>query len=83
MKRYKQILAAGAAAFFLLSPAASALAGVPDTVVRIGRNRGCVVAGGTVDMEKTYKLIIKEYREGRIGAISLDWPGEFEGKDND
>ena len=34
-------------------------------------------------MEKTYKLIIKEYREGRIGAISLDWPGEFEGKDND
>jgi len=53
------------------------------TVVRIGRNRGCVVAGGTVDMEKTYKLIIKEYREGRIGAISLDWPGEFEGKDND
>lgn len=53
------------------------------TVVRIGRNRGCIVAGGTVDMEKTYKLIIKEYREGRIGAISLDWPGEFEGKDND
>ena len=53
------------------------------TVVRIGRNRGCVVAGGTVDMEKTYKRIIKEYREGRIGAISLDWPGEFEGKDND
>lgn len=53
------------------------------TVVRIGRNRGCVVTGGTVDMEKTYKLIIKEYREGRIGAISLDWPGEFEGKDND
>ena len=53
------------------------------TVVRIGRNRGCVVAGGTVDMEKTYKLIIKEYREGRIGAISLDWPGEFEGKDSD
>ena len=40
MKRYKQILAAGAAAFFLLSPAASALAGVPDTVVRIGIREG-------------------------------------------
>ena len=40
MKRYKQILAAGAAAFFLLSPAASVLAGAPDTVVRIGIREG-------------------------------------------
>ena len=27
-------------------------------------------------MEKTYKLILKEYREGKIGLISLDRCGE-------
>ncbi len=41
-------------------------------IEEIGRRRGCLVAGGTVDMEKAYKLILKEYREGKIGAISLD-----------
>lgn len=43
-----------------------------DTIEAIGRKRGCIVAGGVVDLEKTYKLILKEYREGRIGRISLD-----------
>lgn len=41
-------------------------------IEEIGRRRGCLVAGGMVDMEKAYKLILKEYREGKIGAISLD-----------
>lgn len=43
-----------------------------DTIEAIGRKRGCIVAGGVVDLEKTYKLILKEYREGKIGRISLD-----------
>lgn len=43
-----------------------------ELIEKIGRVRGCLVAGGAVDMEKTYKLILKEYREGKIGAISLD-----------
>lgn len=47
-------------------------------IEKIGRVRGCLVAGGTVDMEKTYKLILKEYREGKIGAISLDRLSDME-----
>lgn len=43
-----------------------------ETIEEIGRRRGCIVSGNTVDLEKTYKLILKEYREGRIGTISLD-----------
>lgn len=43
-----------------------------DTIETIGRKRGCLIAGGNVDIEKTYKLILKDYREGKIGAISLD-----------
>ncbi len=49
------------------------LDGTPlETIEAIGRRRGCLVSGGAVDMEKTYKLILKDYREGKIGAISLD-----------
>lgn len=51
---------------------------VDDTIEAIGRRRGCLVAGGVVDIEKTYKLILKEYRDGKIGAISLDHVGEWE-----
>ena len=47
-----------------------------ETIEMIGRKRGCIVSGGIVDMEKTYKLILKEYREGKIGKISLDRCGE-------
>ena len=50
-----------------------------ETIEAIGRKRGCIVSGGVVDLEKTYKLILKEFREGVIGAISLDRLGEFEG----
>lgn len=35
------------------------------------------MAGGKLDFEKTYKLILKDYREGRIGAVTLDWPEDF------
>lgn len=55
---------------------------IPDnpsqTIEEIGKRRGCILSGGVVDLEKTYKLILKEYREGRIGAISLDRVDEFE-----
>lgn len=48
------------------------------TIEDIGRSRGCISAGNIVDMEKTYKLILKEYREGKIGRISLDWRSDVE-----
>lgn len=48
-----------------------------QTIECIGRNRGAVLSGNRIDMEKTYKLIIKDFREGHIGPISLDMPEEF------
>lgn len=52
-----------------------------DTIEMIGRKRGCIVAGGVVDLEKTYKMILKDYREGKIGPISLDRVDEWSGED--
>jgi ribosome biogenesis GTPase A len=49
----------------------------PALIEEIGRKRGCIVPGNKVDLEKTYKVILKEYREGKIGPISLDWVEEF------
>ena len=38
----------------------------------IGRKRGCLMSGGTVDSERVSNLIIDEYRAAKIGKISLD-----------
>ena len=52
-----------------------------ETIDAVGQKRGCIVSGGIVDLEKTYKLILKEYREGKIGTISLDRVSEFSGRE--
>lgn len=38
----------------------------------IGRLRGCLVPGGEVDMETASRVLIKDFREGRLGRISLE-----------
>lgn len=40
----------------------------------IAKNRGFVVRGGDFDYERTAKTLIKEFREGLIGKISLEKP---------
>jgi len=38
----------------------------------IGRKRGCLVSGGEVDLEKASKIFLDEFKNGKIGNISLD-----------
>ncbi|TQV74071.1 ribosome biogenesis GTPase YlqF [Aliikangiella marina] len=40
----------------------------------IGRKRGCLKAGGRVDLDRVCKILIHEYRSGSIGKISLETP---------
>lgn len=40
----------------------------------IGRKRGAVISGGRVDDEKTAKLIIEDFRSGKLGRITLENP---------
>jgi ribosome biogenesis GTPase A len=47
-----------------------------EIVNDIGKKRGCLVAGGEIDLEKTCYLILRELRDGKIGRISLERPGE-------
>lgn len=42
----------------------------------IGKKRGCMVAGGEIDREKSAILFIKEVREGKLGPISMERPAD-------
>ncbi len=45
-----------------------------DLIEAIGRKRGCLKAGKQVDIEKTSKLLIAEYRAGNIAQMTLETP---------
>jgi ribosome biogenesis GTPase A len=40
----------------------------------VGRKRGCLQAGGVVNMDKISKIFLSELRSGMIGRISLETP---------
>lgn len=40
----------------------------------IGHARGCLRAGGQVDMDRVAKILLAEFRAGTIGRISLETP---------
>jgi len=45
-----------------------------DALESIGRKRGCLQAGGVINLHKVSELLLNEYRAGQIGAISLETP---------
>ena len=38
----------------------------------IGKRRGAIISGGNIDDEKTSKIILDDFRCGKIGKISLE-----------
>ena len=40
----------------------------------IGRKRGFLIKGGSIDLDKTQKMLLTEFRAGKFGKISLDYP---------
>ncbi len=47
-----------------------------DLLQKIGRTRGCLIKGGTVDLEAAARVLIRDFRDGRLGRITLEMPGE-------
>jgi ribosome biogenesis GTPase A len=39
-----------------------------------GKNRGCIISGGVIDMQRISAIVLDEFRGGKIGRISLDRP---------
>ena len=45
---------------------------------RIGRKRGMLVSGGEVNTERAARMLLDEYRGGKLGALTLEFPPETE-----
>ena len=43
-----------------------------EIFLMIGRKRGCIISGGNIDEEKTARIILDEFKNGKIGKITLE-----------
>ena len=54
------------------------LVSVPETEIEfielMGARRGCLSAGGRVDLEKASAILVNEFRAGMLGPITLETP---------
>ncbi|MCP3672965.1 MAG: ribosome biogenesis GTPase YlqF [Gammaproteobacteria bacterium] len=49
-----------------------------DIIEAIGRKRGCLMAGGRINLDKVSKIIIKEIRAASLGSLSFETPTMIE-----
>ena len=43
-----------------------------EIMQEIGRKRGCIISGGNIDEEKTARIILDEFKNGKLGKITLE-----------
>ena len=43
-----------------------------DVLRAIGKKRGCIIKGGEIDTERTAKLLLNDFRAGKLGKICLE-----------
>lgn len=43
-----------------------------EIMQEIGRKRGCIILGGNVDDEKVSKIILDEFKNGKLGKITIE-----------
>lgn len=45
-----------------------------EIMLEIGRKRGCIMSGGKVDEEKTARILLDEFKNGKLGKITIECP---------
>ena len=45
-----------------------------DLLIRAGRKRGFLISGGEVDTERMAKILMDEFRGGKLGRFTLEVP---------
>ncbi len=43
-----------------------------EIMLQIGKKRGCIISGGEIDDEKVAKIILDDFRSGKLGNITLE-----------
>ena len=47
---------------------------VASVLEKIAQARGCLKAGGVIDLDKVYQLVLRDFRSGKMGRFTLDEP---------
>lgn len=47
---------------------------VQVVLTKIAHSRGCIKAGGTLDLDKVFQLVLRDFRAGRLGRFTVDEP---------
>lgn len=63
--------------YYSLAPDAAGIDS-PELLFKIGLSRGTLGKGGQVDREKTAQLILRDFKRGALGPISLEKPEDYE-----
>ena len=45
-----------------------------EIMLEIGKKRGCIMSGGRIDEEKTSRLILNEFKNGKLGKMTIEQP---------
>lgn len=45
-----------------------------NNIVDVAKRMGCLSKGGEPDIEKAYKLLLDDFRAGKLGTISIEYP---------
>jgi ribosome biogenesis GTPase A len=48
--------------------------GATEILELIGARRGCLRSGGVIDHEKARRIVLGEFRDGKLGRFTLDYP---------
>ena len=59
--------------FYQLTPENLAL--FPEDILqKIAENRGCLKRGGAIDLPRAESLVLRDFRQGKLGRLSFDYP---------
>ena len=59
--------------FYQLTPENLAL--FPEEILqKIAENRGCLKRGGVLDQPRAEKIVLRDFRQGKLGRLSFDYP---------
>ena len=54
-----------------------------ETMDKIARKRGCIMAKGDIDYNRVAVMLLDEFRGNKLGNITLEWPEEEDEQDEE
>ena len=45
-----------------------------DKIIAVAKARGCLKKGEELDYEKASRLLLEEFRSGKLGKVTLEFP---------